>query len=326
MTPETPKSSMDIMAERIQSCIKNPKVWGLFSKDFLDTFSKLGFSDHEAQESLELISRFFSRVKDGQDLPHTEKRIRTLLNGSNVRGVDFADVIEQELSGRADIIYGQIEGPLKSLIGEDPAEWPFFDWGCGDAEVSRRIYDKLGLPVSTCDVRDYRSEEAKETGMPFFEVRNNQLYSDGKILNPGDRLFRIGLMTNVAHHEADNEKLLESLSKHVSDYLVVIETVPDPHSEEDEQVERDRTFMNDYLYNRLFHDADVPVPGTYETREGWVERFKKHGWELVGEIEDLGYDQPTIQDYHVLYVFKRNDDLGLALKGTRNHITGELNR
>ncbi len=81
-----------------------------------------------------------------------------------------------------------------------------------------------------------------------------------------------------------------------------------------------RTFWNDYLYNRGFHDADVPVPGRFETREGWHDRFHKHGW-TVTQAVDLGYDQPTIRDYHVLYVLKRSSDVeGRTRSETRGAI------
>ncbi len=324
MSPEFPKSELDLIAERISSCTTSQQIWDLFSKDFTDTFISLGLSDLQASDSLTIIKSRFSRVHDESSLLEQEQKIRDFIKGFNVLSVPFFEVVDEKLSDRADLIFSQIETPLREIIGESPVHWPVLDWGCGDGEVTRRLYENLGMPVSGSDVRDYRSEEALESNIPFFEVRNNQLYSDGQYLEPAESLFRIGLMTNVAHHEADNEKLLQSLSEYVSDYLVVIETIPDPRSTEDEQIERDRTFMNDYLYNRLFHDADVPVPGTYETREGWVQRFAKHGWSLQGDIVDLGVDQPTIQDYHVLYVFKKNHDFELELCATRNRITGEI--
>lgn len=62
--------------------------------------------------------------------------------------------------------------------------------------------------------------------------------------------------------------------------------------------------MNDYLYNRLFHNADVPVPGTFETPEGWGSRFAKYGWK-VKHSENLGEDQKTIKDTHHLLVFEK---------------------
>jgi hypothetical protein len=320
MTPETQKSSHDIMADRILSCLDDEKTSELVTQDFYKTFLELGLSEIQANELVFSLFQRLKRASSGDKLMDTESTLRRLIEKFSSRKKPILDELKEKLAGRANLIFTQVEPDLRQIIGESTADWPLLDWGCGDGEVTRRIHERLGMPVSSSDVRDYRSEKAKGSDIPFFEVRNNQLYSDGKLLKPGERLFRVGLMTNVAHHEAENEKLLEALSEYISDYLIVIETVPDPRSGETEQIERDRTFMNDYLYNRLFHDADVPVPGTYETRKGWVDRFAKHGWELQGDIVDLGIDQPTIQDYHVMYVFKRNQVVSNQLDVNRTGV------
>jgi Fe-S cluster biosynthesis and repair protein YggX len=112
------------------------------------------------------------------------------------------------------------------------------------------------------------------------------------------------LLTNVLHHEKNNEKIIDELDRIVRRRLVILETVPIGETENDMEQDKDRTFMNDYLYNHLFHNADVPVPGTFETPNKWIERFSNHGWKLVNE-KDLGFDQPTIKDRHYLLVFER---------------------
>ncbi len=175
-------------------------------------------------------------------------------------------------------------------------------WGAGDGRVTQLL---SGTGVSLAgivgyDVRDYR---AKSVTVPILQF-------DGEHVSCPDGHYYAGLMTNVAHHEADNGKILRELARVIRPgcRLVVIETVPIS----DDPAEFERTFVGDYVYNRLFHLADVPVPGTYETKEGWIRRFEEVGFVLVDDddfgsppLVDLGYDQPTIRDWHVLYVFKR---------------------
>ncbi len=156
------------------------------------------------------------------------------------------------------------------------------------------LQERDGHNVIGVDVRDYRAEGVT---IPI------------KILNSSktpfnNNEFSTVLMSNVAHHEADNESVIAELTRIVRDKLVVIETVPNGNTPDEIEADRDRTFMNDYLYNRLFHNADIPVPGTYETPQGWIDRFEKHGWQ-VSYSENLGYDQPVIRDVHHLLTFKR---------------------
>ena len=122
-------------------------------------------------------------------------------------------------------------------------------------------------------------------------------------------------MTNVAHHEPENQLVLAELARIIrpGGRLIVIETVPEDKTEEALEI----TFLNDYFYNRILHCADIAVPGTYETLEGWIGRFDDVGFELdlLEDVDDpllresnpfpLGYDQPTIRDLHALYVFRR---------------------
>ena len=80
--------------------------------------------------------------------------------------------------------------------------------------------------------------------------------------------------------------------------MIVIETVPI----EDTELEWNVTYFNDWFYNRPFHpEANVPVPGTYETPDKWRDRFIESRFVLIKE-EDLGIDVPVIQDRHYKFV------------------------
>ena len=227
-------------------------------------------------------------LSSGDDLLVTEGRIHALFAREKIGEKTIFETIEEKLSGRADLIHEQIMYHLLSLRTSGQV----VDFGCGDGQVSQRLY-KAGLAVTGYDVRDYRKPGVT---VPF------KLFDGVRTDSPNSQ-FTIGVMTNVAHHAADNQKVIDEVTRIIrpGGTLIMIETVPTKDTREEFEV----TFMNDYLYNRLFHRADVPVPGTYETTMNWVLRFEDAGWS-VKTVQDLGYDQPTIPDYHVLFVMQKS--------------------
>lgn len=321
MSFESLSSSLNPLSADVQKCLSDDTAWKLFSENFCSIFTQIGLTDAHARDALVFIKNSLHRTSHTKRFERNEQNIRKLLSGFfTCQGMPFMDVLTDKLSERAEILYGQLAPKLQEITGDQPEQWNLLDWGAGDMEVTRKIFERLGTPVAGCDVRDYRSQGVREMGLPFYTVKDHGLFLDGKHQTPRETRFRIGVMTNVAHHEAENDKLLASLSQYISDALFVVETVPNPHSLHSEEVERKRTFLNDYLYNRLFHDADVPVPGTYENREGWVDRFAAHGWVLDGDIIDLGIDQPLIPDYHVMYVFKKDPTVGQNILASRTNV------
>ncbi|MBK4736270.1 hypothetical protein [Noviherbaspirillum pedocola] len=88
---------------------------------------------------------------------------------------------------------------------------------------------------------------------------------------------------------------------------VVIETVPLGATEQEAQANLPLTFLNDYFYNRLLHDADIPVPGGFETIKSWARRFEGMGF-MVRDLVGLGIDQPLIRDPHCILDAAKPDD------------------
>jgi hypothetical protein len=127
---------------------------------------------------------------------------------------------------------------------------------------------------------------------------------DGFFVPVEDNYYTCAVLTNVIHHEKENEKVLQELSRIVSQKLVIIETVPEADDAETAKKDWGRMILNDTLWNRFFNYADIPVPGTYETPSDWIQRLEKYGWKCT-HSEDLGFDQPTIQDRHHLLVFEK---------------------
>lgn len=265
--------------------------------DYIQTFLDLGMRDEEARELCAYIMQTLRKVCSAEfTLEAAEGAITEKMKGYAVGGRGLLNVLNEKVAGRSNIVVSQIKPYFDGVTG------PVIDFGCGDGSVGQILHDQTDLSITGYDVISY---PVLGVGIPLMEF-------DGKTVPVADGHFETACVMNVIHHEADNEQILAELTRIVSQKLVVIETVPNPtgvgdpnHTAEMAADEKSRVFMNDYLYNRLFHfGAEIPVPGTYETAEGWIARFAKHGWKAEVSI-DLGIDQEVIRDRHHLYVFVR---------------------
>jgi ubiquinone/menaquinone biosynthesis C-methylase UbiE len=277
------------MKERIRESLGNAETRKKVEDDYIYTFQQIGLSKKESED---LCTNVLSKLLSEKDLPEIEQEVLGVFQGINV-GVGGAerniiDVLHEKLKDRARIIASQVGPHLKGVDGKT------IDYGTGDGQVAQNLHDNIGLDVEGVDIRTYKSPNVTIPVALF----------DGKHVDVSDGKYEAGLLTNVLHHEKDNESILKELDRIVSNRLVVLETVPVGENDEEMGKDKDRTFMNDYLYNRLFHNANVPVPGAFETPKDWVKRFEQHGWKLTHE-EDLGFDQPTIKDRHYLLVFEK---------------------
>ncbi|MCB1532510.1 MAG: methyltransferase domain-containing protein [Alphaproteobacteria bacterium] len=277
------------MQSYISAALKDDFTREAVFADFSHTFGYMGMPEKEAQN---LTSHIMALLEDIEELNIAEISIYTMLNAapcSAKNPIPVTDVIDHMLTGRAEKIFEQTYQHLSDIKGK------IIDFGAGDGQVTQLMANS-GLDIQGIDVRAYKA--------PNITVKIDQF--DGGRTKFAHQFFKAALVTNVLHHEINNEKCLSELSRIVSDRLVVVETVPVGATPDDIEKDRLRSFMNDYFYNRLLHDPkfDVPVPGTYETPEGWIKRFEKHGWNAI-HSENLGIDQPVIQDTHHLLIFER---------------------
>ena len=283
------EKELSVMKERIEQSLNNIETREKVTKDFLHTFEQLGLSSDEAKK---ICNRVFELLLGGKPLLDIEQETLRVFENIKLDNGDkeqnLIEILHEKLIDRAKIIATQVSPYLKNTGDK------VIDYGAGDGQITQILHDKLGLNIEGVDVRLYK---ASNITVPI------KLFN-GSHVDVADKEYGSGLLTNVLHHEKENEKILNELDRIVKNKLVVLETVPVGKTEEIMEQDKDRTFMNDYLYNRLFHSADVPVPGTFETPQKWIERFSQHGWQLDSE-EDLGFDQPTIKDRHYLLVFKK---------------------
>jgi len=277
------------MKARINGSLENEETRKKVSDDFVYTFEQLGLSPEQAQK---LCDDIFALLKSDKPLSDIEAETLRIFENFKLKVGEqernLVEALHEKLRDRAKIIASQVSPHLTDVKEKT------IDYGAGDGQVTQILHDQLGLDIEGVDVRLYK---ASNVTVPI-------MFFDGGHIEVSNGTYEAGLLTNVLHHEKTNEKILNELDRIVRRKLVVLETVPVGETEEAMEKDKDRTFMNDYLYNRLFHNADVPVPGTFETPNKWIDRFTQHGWKLVNE-EDLGFDQPTIKDRHYLLVFEK---------------------
>ncbi len=291
ITPEKAEE-LKTMKDRLMEAFGDPEIKEKIENDFTYTFKQLGLDDAAAQE---LCNEVIAALSGEGRLDSIEAKILERFNAIYIEDKEgkkknLVNILHEKLRGRAELIASQVRPYFADVKGR------VFDYGTGDGQVAQRLHDdpELHLDIEGGDVCNYKAPGVTIPVKVF----------NGKHVDVRDGSYEAALMTNVAHHEKNNEVILEELSRIAKNKLVVIETVPAGDNEEEIKKDAERTFANDYLYNRLFHNADVPVPGTYETPKGWEDRFKAHGWR-VAKSEDLGYDQPTIRDIHHLLIFER---------------------
>lgn len=252
--------------------------------DFAHAFQLVG---QEPKTANDLSARIITSLDTGQ----SETSIYEMMTAQHVGTSPLLQAIDTSLQNRAATIFNQVHPHFQDVSGH------ILDFGAGDGQITQLLANAgLAERITGVDVRAYRNPNVTA----HIDVYN------GRNVRFGKGHFDAALATNVLHHAEDNEMCIEELSRVTRNRLVIIETVPIGQTPADIEKDRLRTFMNDYFYNRLLHDPkfDVPVPGTYETPQGWIDRFENHGWRNTLS-QNLGIDIPVIQDTHHLLVFER---------------------
>lgn len=270
-----------VIQNRLIEGLSNTQIRGSVHDDFVDTFTSIGMEEADA---MEFADRVIELIQAGATLEETEAKMQELFTATAVEEVPFRQKLEAAMRNRENIIVGQVSPLLEGVAGK------VVDYGAGSGKVAQGVHDKLGLDVEGYEVSDFKSPDVTIPVIKF----------DGRHLPVEEGHYEAGIVTNVLHHEANNEDILNELTRAVRSRLVVIETVP----AEDTPESREQCFATDAFWNRFFFNANVPVPGTYETPERWIERFESKGWKCT-HSESLGYDQPAVRDIHHLFVFER---------------------
>ncbi len=284
------------MNERIVNVCQNAAHRQKVLNDYTYTFERIGLNNAGAEV---LTAEILSMLGSGGDLMTKEKKIHTHLKSKRVEianqrvEIGFLDAVVRTRSDRSSIILSQIKDYLSDIKGE------IIDFGAGDGRLAQKIVDELGKQVRGVEVAKYKPIAGQTVNVSLFNGRNVEATA-------GE--FEASVCINVLHHDPDSDKILDELARIVSNRLIIIETVPEGKTLDEIEKDKERVFMNDYLSNRIIHgalcEADIPVPGSYDTHEGWAKRLKARGFSVIRSL-DLGYDQSTIRDKHHLIVAEK---------------------
>jgi hypothetical protein len=279
-------SANTLLLSKLQQVVVDPYTHDHAQQNFTTTFTRLGIRPRSADD---LAHFLLSTIREAATIEEAEQKVRSQFEQTRTLGSDYTvfEVIRGGLMQRFELIYHQLRPHLGSMKHA-------IDYGCGAGVLTQMLHDQLEMQIDGVDVRNFRA--------PGVTVPIRQF--DGYRVQAPDRYYQCAVLTNVIHHEAENERILEELNRITRDRLVIIETVPEAENEIEAKADWGRMLLNDVLWNRFFNYANIPCPGTYETPRGWIDRMKKYEWHCTFSL-DLGFDQPTIQDRHHLLVFER---------------------
>jgi SAM-dependent methyltransferase len=251
--------------------------------NFITTFARLGIAGPADSLAMSILHSIWEK----DTIEEVEAKVYSRFEEIRVGPRTVFELIQAGLAWRFELMFNQLTSHIKGVKHA-------IDYGCGAGVLTQMLHDRMQVQIDGVDVRDFRAENVTVPVRHF----------DGYRVPVADGHYQAAVLTNVIHHEAENERLLQELTRIATRKLVIIETVPEGEGDEEAKLDWGRMILNDALWNRFFNRANIPCPGTYETPQGWIRRFTDLGWHCT-HTEDLGFDQPTIQDRHHLLVFER---------------------
>jgi SAM-dependent methyltransferase len=231
--------------------------------------------------------------RDEREIKKMERRIAELRNGrrglvdgpllsataralNTTVGKYAGRLVSHGLRNRSERIFSYIQ----PFIGEGDS---VLDLGCGDGKVGELVALRKKSDVVLMDVVDYN-----KTGLPLV------LY-DGRKVDCPDRSFDHVLLLTVLHHSDDPIAVMEEALRVADKSVIIIESVyfNGPHK----QVNK----FFDWFYNRVLNNPKINVPFNFLTPTAWIKLFEKLGGKVM-QMEHLGIDEPTVPEWHTLYV------------------------
>lgn len=201
-----------------------------------------------------------------------------------------------KLSSRAQLIFSQV---AKDLTGHH-----VLDLGCGDGKVGELI-EKQGRRVVLADV--YENGNISNINLPFVLIKQTDK------LPFDDDLFDTTLLLTVLHHSDKPRKVIAETKRvtRKGGRIIVIESVygiPGYSKNLSEEQQRLANVFFDHFYNRIIHYSEfeenkVNVPFNFQTPKAWKKFFEENGLRQK-KVVSLGFDQPTVPEYHTMHVLE----------------------
>jgi len=216
----------------------------------------------------------------------------------------FAGEFPETLIKRAKIMYKQIKPYI--------IKGSVLDLGCGDGRVGEILAREHHVVLS--DI--YRDENIKNIDLEF------RLFRQGESVPFDDNEFDNPLLLTVLHHSDDPLKTLRETHRVTKPggRVLIIESVYGVKGGRPlvknkilkeylllavEQQKKASIFF-DHFHNRVIKFSEdlgmkVNVPFNFNTPNGWKGIFERNGMHQEKVIH-LGFDQPTVPEYHTLHV------------------------
>jgi SAM-dependent methyltransferase len=285
-------NKIEATQHRIRRILNTPVERCKAHADLELIFTNLGLEVNEATKLCEQIFTFYLAESP---LTTIEQQVWSLMQQSVIKLSDaeavattLVDAFSNKDTNRLEKNFLQYAPLLKDVSGK------VVDYGAGNGRLAQILHDRLHIIIEGVDIC---ARQAAEVTVPIIQF-------NGLHVPVPDKYYSVGIVNQVLHHEADNEKVLCELNRIVNDKLIIKENIPVGDSEDVMLQNMDRTFILDYLILKLFHNGDTPVPGTFETPSRWKHRFAKYGWKVDFE-QDLGFDTPFMPMRRYILAFVR---------------------
>lgn len=119
-------------------------------------------------------------------------------------------------------------------------------------------------------------------------------------------------VVNVLSHSADLNGSLENITKRTNKKVVIIETVPFWTNVKEIEINKERTFLNDYFYHRIFcAKKEKPFVGNYKSPHAWDVLIAQKGFEIKSSLSktfDFDNSLVAVKTKHYLGVYEKASD------------------
>lgn len=117
---------------------------------------------------------------------------------------------------------------------------------------------------------------------------------------------------NVLSHSVDLNGSLENITKLTNKRIVIVETVPFYTKIREAEINKERTFLNDYFYHHIFcTKKEKPFVGNYKTPHGWDVLIAQKGFEVKSSLSktfDFDNSSLIVKTKHYIGVYEKASD------------------
>jgi len=294
---------------RLQNALSDKTVEKLFHTDLMNIFKELGVDYPKECESL--TKHILLDLKNTINLENFEERTHLMFQNYKVLGKDLLKVISKKNDLYYEAIFFEIKESFEKTLKLKDKK--VLDFGCGDGKITNMIASNLEeMIVYGYDIINSLSEEPDSKAL--FNINTHGFLGKGIYYGKFDYVFVI----NVLSHCSDLNGTLERITKLTKKRVIVVETVPFYTKIRESETNKERTFLNDYFYQRIFcGKTSVPFVGNYKTPHNWDVLIAQKGFEIKSSLSksfDFNHSllaeekRPIVKTKHYIGVYDKASD------------------